>query len=146
MLIRREALSAVYLSAGRYLNNGLFLYGDELDFCVLVSKLGYKTVLAKQAIVYHKPFQSTGDAYNPVAYYYITRNRLLLAKELLPIYWKALFHPVNVLLCLARVLKNVADGRLNSSRAILCGLVDGYRGVTGKWKHHDREARQYARR
>lgn len=140
MLVRKDALTTVHSAKGYYLNSNLFMYIDELDFCVVADKLGYKTFLAKQAIVYHKSAQSIGGSQNPISYYYIGRNHILLANELLPLRWKVLFHPVNVLLCMVRVLKNVAEGRLNSSWGILCGLWDGYRGKTGKWKYHDREA------
>lgn len=141
MLIRKEVLSAVCSSKG-YLNNDLFAYWDELDLCMMASKAEFSTVLANQAFVHHKGSKSSGGKYNPIAYYYTERNRLLLAKELLPFQWKVLFYPVNLLLNLGRVLKNIIRRRPYSALAILCGWWDGLRGVTGKWKYHDQVARK----
>jgi hypothetical protein len=39
-----------------------------------------------------------------------------------------------------RVLKYLLKGRQSSARAALWGMIDAYRGVTGKWRNHDREA------
>ena len=139
MLIRRDTLQQVYASTGRYLDTRLFLYGDELEFCCAARKAGYKSVTTRRALVYHGEAKSSGGRYNSIAYYYSSRNRMLLANTLLPMAWGALFHPKNVMMCLGRVLLNLRHGRYHSARAILSGLVDGYRGVTGKWKHHDRE-------
>ena len=139
MLIRNDALREMYATTGCYLDSRLFMYCEEIEFCCIARKVGYESVTAKKGVVYHKEAHSSGGRYNPIAYYYQTRNRALLANELLPMPWKVLFHLVNVLLCLARVLKSLMYRRPAAARAILCGLADGYRGVTGKWKHHDRE-------
>lgn len=136
MLIHKEVLNAI-CSSKSYLNSDLFVYSDELDFCMRASKAGYSTVLARQAFVHHKPAKSSGGSYNPIVYYYIERNRLLLAKKLLPLQWKVLFYPIGLLLSLGRVLKNIIARRPYSAWAILCGWWDGHRGVTGKWKYHD---------
>jgi len=140
MMVRKDVLRNIYNRTGRYLDNSLFFIYDEVEFCYVARKAGYESMIAKHAVVYHKEAGSSGGRYNPITYYYSNRNRMLLANELLPIYWKMLFHLVNVPLCLGRVLKNLVHRRTSSVRAILCGLIDGYRGITGKWKHHDREA------
>ncbi|MFZ6017577.1 MAG: glycosyltransferase family 2 protein [Nitrospirota bacterium] len=138
MLIRKETLRDVYASTGRYLNNQLFLYGDELDFCTTARKLGYESITTKQAIVYHpKRATSSGGKYNPVAYYYCTRNHILLAREMLPIQLKVFFYPSNLLICLIQILKNIIYRRFYSAWAIIYGFWDAYKGVTGKWKYHD---------
>jgi GT2 family glycosyltransferase len=144
MLIRKDTLWDVYASTGRYLDDRLFLYYEELELCSLARRLGYKSVVAKKALVYHNEAESSGGRFNPVAYYYSNRNRLLLANELLPIPGKVLFHFVHLPVCLGRVLKNLAHKRPRSARAILCSLSDGYRGTTGKWRYHDREVAKSA--
>ena len=93
----------------------------------------------KNAAIFHKAFGSSGGRYNPLAYYYLNRNQILLANWLLPIPWKMIHPLVNIPLCLTRALKNIMYSRPKSARAVLRGVVDGYTGVIGKWKHHDRE-------
>ena len=145
MLIRRDALQAVFASTGRYLDSRLFLYGDELEFCSAARRVGYRSIMTKRGVVYHGEAKSSGGRYNPIAYYYSCRNRTLLAHALLPMPWIALFHIKNIPMCLGRIINNLMHGRLISARAVLLGLMDGYRGRTGKWKDHDREVRKHQR-
>jgi GT2 family glycosyltransferase len=139
MLIWGDALRAVYESMQRYFDNRLFLYGEDFEFCHIASKKGFRTVVTKNAAIFHKAFGSSGGRYNPLAYYYLNRNQILLANWLLPIPWKMIHPLVNIPLCLTRALKNIMYSRPKSARAVLRGVVDGYTGVIGKWKHHDRE-------
>ena len=141
MLIRADTLRAVFASTGRYLHAGLFMTEWEVELGYVSRMAGFKSVVTKEAIIWHKKTRTFGGVSSPIRYYYATRNRIPLVNELLPMPWKVLFHLVNVPLCLARVLKSLLYRRLASARAILCGLADGYRGVSGKWKHHDREVR-----
>jgi GT2 family glycosyltransferase len=138
ILIQREVLEKVYALNGYYLNEKLFIYGDELDFCTTAKELGYKTIVAKRAIVYHKVAKSMGGRYNPIEYYYTTRNHILLAPKLLPLPLKVLFYPFCFLAAVVRILKNITSRRFYSALAIIYGLWDGYRGVTGKWKYHEK--------
>jgi GT2 family glycosyltransferase len=138
MLIHSSLLDAVFEYRGFYLNSQLFAYADEADFCFVSHKLGYKCFISARAIVYHKEGSSAGGKYNPMSCYYHTRNRVLLANNLLPLHWRTLFHIVNLPLCFGRILKHGLYRRPNACFAMLSGFIDGYRGVTGKWKHHDK--------
>ena len=142
MLIRAETLVAVHRAKGRYLNPALFLYYDEADFCWAARAEGYKIVVARKALAYHKGGTSGGGRLNPLYYYYHYRNRILLAKTLLPAYLKPLFHVWNLPFCLLRTFVVAFRKGLGPARAILCGLYDGYRGKTGKWTYHDAEAKR----
>jgi hypothetical protein len=143
-LVRAETLAAVHRTKGRYLDPALFLYGDEAEFCWAARAAGYNVVVARRAVAYHKGGRSGGGRLSPLFYYYNYRNRILLAKTLLPAYLKPLFHLGNSLFCLLRVAERVLRQRLRPARAILCGLYDGYRGNTGKWRYHDAEAKRRA--
>jgi len=143
MLICKDVLKAVYSSKQRYFDDRLFLYGEEVEFCHIARQKGFKSITTKNAAIFHKRMGSSGGKYNPIAYYYINRNHILLAKSLLPLHWKLLFPIINIPVCLARVLKNLLYSRRTSARAVLCALVDGYRGVIGKWQYHDQEIIQY---
>jgi len=143
MLIRREVLEAVHLSTGYYLDDALFLYGDEADLCGRARKLGYKTVVANRALVYHGEASSMGGRANPFAFYYTSRNRIRLAGHLLPWPLRLPFHAVNGAVCAGRILKNLATRRPRAAFAIIQGLVDGYRGIGGRWRYHDRETQRF---
>lgn len=141
MGMRRETLEAVRRATGWYLDDGLFIYGDEADFSGRARKLGFETVVAFHAVVYHGEASSMGGRYNPSSYYYLSRNQIRLAGRFLPWYLRPFFHAFHVALCTGRALLNLLRGRADSARAILLGVFDGYRGVVGKWKGHDRAAR-----
>jgi GT2 family glycosyltransferase len=137
VLVRREVLEGVHRLTGHYLDDDLFLYWEEVDFCGQARKLGYKSVVANRALVYHGEAASSGGRYNPIAYYYTNRNRVQVAGHLLPWPLRPLFHGINIPLCLGRAVKNLLRGRRDAARAILRGMFDGYWGISGKWKHHD---------
>ncbi len=142
MLIGRNALQDIYRARGRYLDDQLFLYGEDVEICEAARRAGYRTVLACRAAIYHEPASGSGGQFNPMTYYYMNRNRIIVASRHLPMYWLALFYLVNGAACSARILKNLAKRRPRAALAIFRGTVDGYRGIGGKWRYHDREARR----
>lgn len=144
MLVRAETLVAVHRAKGRYFDPALFLYDDEAEFCWAARAGGYNVVVARKAVAYHKGGRSGGGRLSPLFYYYHYRNRIHLAKTLLPAHLKPLFHLVNSLCCLLRASERVFRQGLRPARAVLCGLYDGYRGNTGKWRYHDTEAKRCA--
>jgi len=139
MLIRSDALRAVHALRGSFLDERFFTYGEEVEFGCTARELGFKTVVAKHALVHHKGAASAGGQCNPAAYYYGIRNPILQAKKKLPWHLRPFYHLANFGLGLARVIKNLVAGRFASARAIILGIYDGYIGVTGKWKCQDRE-------
>jgi len=141
MLIRRDVLEDVHKSTDHYLDDVLFLYWEEVDFCGQARKLGHKSVVANRALVYHGEAASSGGRYNPIAYYYSNRNRIRVAEHLLPWPLRMLFHGIHIPLCLGRAVKNLMRSRRVAARAILRGMFDGYGGVFGEWKQHDEATR-----
>ena len=146
VLILGAALRKIHQSYGRYLDPSLFMYGDEFDLGLSMQTVGYSALLAQNAMVVHSPAASSGGQFNPLTYYYGNRNRVLLAKRLLPIQYRGLFHVWNAMTCIGRVAKNLAAHRFHSARAIARGTLDAYLGTTGRWKQHDREALRNASR
>jgi GT2 family glycosyltransferase len=136
MLIRKDVLAAVHRLGRGYLDERLFLYWDEFPFCNNARKMGFKCVVVRDATVRHRGGKSTGGFVNPLYYYYSGRNRILLVSEFLPLGWRIVFHIVHAPMRLVSALNNLRAHRLKSAQAILLGLVDGYRGVTGKWQRH----------
>jgi GT2 family glycosyltransferase len=136
MLIRKDVLAAVHRLGRGYLDDRLFLYWDELGFCNNARKMGFKCLVVRAATVRHKGGKSSGGFVNPIYYYYSGRNRILLVSEFLPLWWRIVFHLIHTPMRLASALNNLSGRRWRSAQAIVWGLIDGYRGVTGKWKGH----------
>lgn len=57
-----------------------FLYEEELDLCLNISRLGYEIWYEPRAIVYHKGSMTTGKR-SSLSDYFSTRNRLLVCKR-----------------------------------------------------------------
>jgi len=141
MLTGSRVLRSIHQRRGTYPNDTLFLYSDELDFCAAAHREGYKTVVARNAIACHHAAVRQQWSYNSVYFfYYFTRNSVILARTLFPLGRRLLFYLIYPSLCARRIVKRMLARQPRLARALFCGLLDGYRGVTGKWKDHDREA------
>lgn len=75
--------SLVFKEIGLFDDN-YFLYYEDSDFCLRAKKKGYKMMYLPKAVVHHANAQSTGLG-SPLQDYYITRNRMILAKKFLPV-------------------------------------------------------------
>ncbi len=140
MLINSNLLDTIYRSRNFYLNPALFCYGEELELGFITQSVGSKSTVAGGAFVYHGTENHlVGWRKSIIVPYYFTRNRVLIANRVLPLHWRILFHLLFLPLSTRRVLKLTFLRERNTAWAIVCGLIDGYRGVTGQWAHHDRE-------
>jgi GT2 family glycosyltransferase len=144
MLIRRDVLQAIHSDERGYLDERLFLYYEEVVFCNAARKRGFRSIVVRDASVGHKGSRSSGGYANPIHAYYAARNRILMAREFLPLGWRMVFYLAHTSMRLVAATKNLRARRFRSARAALWGLVDGYRGVTGKWRDHDEEIRLLA--
>ena len=138
VLISRKLLGEIFSRRHEFLHEKFFMYAEDIGISIRARSLGFRCVRASSALVWHKGARSSGGKYSPIEYYYGTRNMVLLSKEMS---WagKICTHFVNTPMGLARIIKNVVHRRYRAGAAILYGLVDGYRGIGGKWKWHDRE-------
>ena len=75
MMLKREVIDNVGLMPECY-----FLYYEELDWSMMITRAGYEIWYEPASTIYHKESQSTGQN-SPLRTYYITRNRLLLVKR-----------------------------------------------------------------
>ena len=57
-----------------------FLYYEELDWCAMVKRAGYKLYYVSDSKVYHKESMSVGKS-NPMKTYYLVRNRLVYMRR-----------------------------------------------------------------
>jgi len=137
MLIRRDLLERRFLEFNYYFDPAYFMYCEDVDLCLFGLAHGHKCVVARDAVAHHGHAKSSGGSFNPRSYYYVTRNRILLANRWLDSRWKALFHfyyaPSRlVVLPFIRLFR----WRWRTLSAVCSGMVDGYLGVIGRWKHH----------
>jgi GT2 family glycosyltransferase len=136
MLLRRDLLEGRARECGYYFDPGFFMYREDTDLCRYADARGYRCVLARDAVVYHGFASSSGGVGHPRVWYYMTRNRVRLAHRWLGWPLRLCFHlyyaPSRLLLQFLRP-RNWRSGR---SRAVIAGLIDGYRGVKGKWVRH----------
>ena len=119
MLIKREAIEKVGLMPECY-----FLYYEELDWSMMFTQAGYQIWYEPQSTIFHKESQATGQN-SPLRTFYITRNRLLLAKRnYRGIYkWLAYSYLIGVV-APKDVFNYVLQGKLRLSIAIIRGLRD----------------------
>ena len=75
MMLKREVIDKVGLMPECY-----FLYYEELDWSMMITRAGYEIWYEPACTIYHKESQATGQN-SPLRTYYITRNRLLLVKR-----------------------------------------------------------------
>lgn len=141
MLVSREVLEDPLRTEGEYFSSRIFLYWEDQLFCHLARRRGSHVGYVRGATVAHKGSASSGGCLGPLLFYYRERGKILAANAALPFGLRVLFHVVNPWLCVARVAK-YARANPECAKAALWGLADGLRGVGGKWRDHDRFARQ----
>ena len=119
MMIKREVIDKVGLMPEFY-----FLYYEELDWSMMITRAGYEIWYEPNFTIYHKESQSTGQN-SPLRTYYITRNRLLLVKR----NWKGITKYISylylILLVASRdIIKNAVKGQEHHVKAIIKGVYD----------------------
>jgi GT2 family glycosyltransferase len=137
MLIRRDVLDTLYAATGRHILGDLFRQGWEFELCYRSSLAGYRSFVSRGGFVRHKGERFARCPVSPSRDYYLVRNKIELAGAFLPFAWRVLFHLCNLPLILYWALKSSWHGRPDVARASLWGLMDGYKGVKGKWKQDD---------
>ena len=75
MMIKKAVIDEVGLMPECF-----FLYYEELDWSMIITRAGYEIWYEPSCTIYHKESQTTGQN-SPLRTYYITRNRLLLVKR-----------------------------------------------------------------
>ena len=75
MMLKREAINKTGLMPECY-----FLYYEELDWSMMLTRAGYDIWYEPACTIYHKESKTTGQN-SPLKTYYLTRNRLLLVRR-----------------------------------------------------------------
>ena len=119
MMLKREIIDKVGFMPESY-----FLYYEELDWSMMITRAGYEIWYEPASTIYHKESQSTGQN-SPLRTYYITRNRLLLVKRNMKGLKKYLAYAYLQMVVATRdIIKYILKGRIDLIRATVKGLRD----------------------
>jgi GT2 family glycosyltransferase len=117
------------LEAGVFMNEDLFMYGDEADLGFQLARVGLKAYVDTRVVVRHK---NREKYYNSRAGYLHQRNRVYLVRKYGKWYHRAGFHLGVALLELpAKVVVRALQGRARFAWACVLGYVDGVTGRMG---------------
>ena len=130
-LLSRELLERRQETVGFYLDESLFMYCEEVELGLWCRKHGERVVIAADAVIRHEGGASSNRAFQ---LYYLTRNRVLIAHRYLDRLERALFDGSYPLTRLLRASRYAKDGQGDVAAAIVNGLLDGYRHISGQIK------------
>jgi GT2 family glycosyltransferase len=131
MLIPRQ----VYQRIGGFCED-FFLWHEDIDLSLRVTARNYRLLVAPAARIHHKGSHSIGTL-SPVAYYYASRNFLLLSRRHNNGFGH-LAHVIYFLLrCTAGAAALVVKGRPRCAAASLRGLRDYFLHRFGKAPRHE---------
>jgi len=119
MMLKREVIEKIGLMPECY-----FLYYEELDWSMMLTRAGYEIWYEPASTIYHKESQSTGQN-SPLRTYYITRNRLLLVKRNFTGLKKYLAYAyLQMIVATRNILKYSIKGRIDLLKATTKGIRD----------------------
>jgi GT2 family glycosyltransferase len=119
MMLKREVIDKVGLMPECF-----FLYYEELDWSMMITRAGYEIWYDPASTIYHKESQSTGQN-SPLRTYFITRNRLLLVKRNYTGMKKCLAYIYLQMIVATRdILRFIIKGRTDLIKATIKGLQD----------------------
>ncbi len=119
MMVKREVIDKASLMPECY-----FLYYEELDWSVMIRRVGYDIWYEPAFTVYHKESQTTGQQ-SPLRTYYITRNRLLFVKRnnLSTTRFLSYIYLIGIVAC-RDILKYMLQRRIDLVKAAIKGIYD----------------------
>lgn len=118
MMVKREVIDKVGVMPECY-----FLYYEELDWSMMITRAGYDIWYEPACTVYHKESQTTGQN-SPLRTYYITRNRLLLVKRNWAGFSKCISYCYLIGIVAVRdFIKYTLKGRFDLTKAVCRGIL-----------------------
>lgn len=76
MFVRRDLFDRIGMLDDRF-----FIYSEELDWCLRARRAGYRLVVVKDSVIWHKGHRDSGRAGRPFILYLQTRNHLLMLRK-----------------------------------------------------------------
>ena len=118
MMVKKEVIDKV----GR-MPECFFLYYEELDWSMMITRAGYEIWYEPACSIYHKESQTTGQN-SPLRTYYITRNRLLLVKRNWAKFSKYVSYCYLIgIVAIRDFIKYTLKGRFDLTKAVCRGIL-----------------------
>lgn len=138
MMLKREVIDKVGLMPECY-----FLYYEELDWSMMITRAGYEIWYDPASTIYHKESKSTGQN-SPLRTYYLTRNRLLLVKR----NWTGLSKYISYCYLIAivaplNIIKYALKREFRLVRAIIKGVSDFHHSAQTHYACYQKEAKLF---
>ena len=137
LALSKELYSKLLDSQGQVMDPRFFVYCEDVDLGQAVRGFGVGPFVLESKNFVHEVSASSGGKASPLVYYYITRNRILLAQKWLPFPLRILFYLYYSLSRIGLLLVHLLYGRYQIFLAVIQGATDGLLGRFGKWKKHD---------
>lgn len=118
MMMKKEAIDKVGMMPECY-----FLYYEELDWSMMMTRGGYQIWYEPSATVYHKESQTTGKE-SPLKSYYMTRNRLLFIKRNSERYKMLSYIYMICIVGTRDIMKHLLKGKKELAQATIKGIID----------------------
>jgi GT2 family glycosyltransferase len=115
------------------LNEELFMYNEDVDFCHRAKLSGADIAVTPSSIIYHKVSKTTG-ANSPFQLYYTYRNRLIFAKQFYTGLNRCYAIQINKLKIFYRKIKFQVKGEKACSEALRFASKD-YKTHTGRTRY-----------
>ncbi len=123
LLIKAEVIKKIGLISEDY-----FLYYEDTDWCLRANKVGWRSLLAPLAKIYHKASRSTTEFSYPYIYYH-SRNGLMFGERFGN---KLIVYLLSVWIFLKQIIKLIIGYKRNWAKPVLRGVVDFWVGKKGK--------------
>jgi len=123
------AVSRAAIDAAGLLDEELFLYAEDLEWCLRIERAGFAIVYVPEARVLHRVSASSGGAGSPTTSYYETRNMLSVVERYRPLP-RGLTGIRRAFVVAPRIAQNVRRPR--SAYAAVRGWRDYRRGRMGR--------------
>lgn len=128
-LLSREFLLDRRDSVGYFLDDSLFMYCEEVEMAMWCREYERMSVIAENATVIHEGGNSSNRAFQ---LYYLTRNRILIAHRYLSGLTRIVFDILYLFWRGALASRYYKRGNRNGAKAVIRGLIDGFRHIEGK--------------
>ncbi|MBA2332211.1 MAG: glycosyltransferase family 2 protein [Actinobacteria bacterium] len=122
-------ISSAAIEETGLLDEELFLYVEDLEWCLRIKRAGFAVVYVPGARVRHRVSAASGGAGSPTTSYYETRNMLFVVERYRPLP-RGLSGARRALVVAPRILQNVRRPR--SANAAVRGWRDYRRGRMGR--------------
>ena len=120
-LLKRAAIEKVGLMDEDY-----FLYCEDTDYSIRMTRGGFKMLYCPQSVIYHKVSSSTGKG-SSFSTYYIARNNIILYRR----YFSGKERAIGLLYWFYKMFRSIMKSNLDR-KAFWRGVRAGSRGELGK--------------